>query len=396
MITFRILSGLLLALCLLITPVSAQNTNFGLTPNSTATQSLSVTNTTSSITLATTIGATVVVYNTGTKTAYLVVGPTATTTGFPIPTGVIITFNFPPGSVISAITGGSDTTTLVFGKGLGATAIATLAGAASGGGGAVTVANGADVALGSTTDAVAATPTSGTAATTISLLKALTNAMVAATPAGANIIGKVGIDQTTPGTTNGTAIVGVNAATALAGAGAVGTGSLRVAVGQDTTTVAGSAPGTAGSASANVVTVQGVASMTPIQITQNATPTIANGNGAVIAPSTEALAALTPIVSAALESNHVIKAGAGNFYAGYVTTGATGGWLLLANSTTAPTAGGAAIAPIACVVAPANASTSIGNLIPIRASTGITLVFSTSGCLTNTASATAYFSGMAD
>jgi hypothetical protein len=56
----------------------------------------------------------------------------------------------------------------------------------------------------------------------------------------------------------------VNGVTTLTGAGAVGTGSVRVAVGQDTTTIAGSAPGTAGSASANVLTVQGVASMTPL------------------------------------------------------------------------------------------------------------------------------------
>lgn len=129
----------------------------------------------------------------------------------------------------------------------------------------------------------------------------------------------------------------------------------------------------------------------------NTTPTIANGNGIVPAPSTEALASITPIVSGALESNHVICAAACNFYSGYVTTGATAGWLLIANATSAPTAGGAAIAPISCVVAPANQTTSIsgpGN-IPLRASTGVVLVFSSSGCLTNTASTTAYFSGLA-
>jgi hypothetical protein len=91
--------------------------------------------------------------------------------------------------------------------------------------------------------------------------------LVAPLVAGSAVIGKAGIDQTTAGTTNGISIVGVNAATALAGAGAVGTGAQRVAVGQDTTTIAGSAPGTAGSASANVLTVQGVASMTPISVT---------------------------------------------------------------------------------------------------------------------------------
>jgi hypothetical protein len=56
----------------------------------------------------------------------------------------------------------------------------------------------------------------------------------------------------------------VNGVTVLTGAGATGTGAQRVGVAQDTTTIAGSAPGTAGSASTNVVTVQGIASMTPM------------------------------------------------------------------------------------------------------------------------------------
>jgi hypothetical protein len=50
----------------------------------------------------------------------------------------------------------------------------------------------------------------------------------------------------------------------LRGAGAVGTGSERVAVGQDATTVAGSAPGTAGTPSANVLSVQGVSGGTTL------------------------------------------------------------------------------------------------------------------------------------
>lgn len=106
---------------------------------------------------------------------------------------------------------------------------------------------------------------------------------------------------------------------------------------------------------------------------------------------------ITPIVSAALESNHVIKGSAGNFYAGYITTGATPGWLLLSNTTTAPAASGAAIAPLACVIAPANATTTLAGTggAPIVMSTGVTMVFSTSGCLTNTASSTAFFSGQA-
>ena len=62
----------------------------------------------------------------------------------------------------------------------------------------------------------------------------------------------------------------VNGVTTSTGAGATGTGTQRVGVAQDTSTVAGSAPGTAGSASSNVVTVQGIASMTKLLVTPDA------------------------------------------------------------------------------------------------------------------------------
>jgi hypothetical protein len=84
--------------------------------------------------------------------------------------------------------------------------------------------------------------------------------------AGSAIIGKVGIDQTTVGTTNGVSLSQIGANTVSTGAGATGTGTQRVGVAQDTTTVAGSAPGTAGTPSANVVTVQGATSMTPVAV----------------------------------------------------------------------------------------------------------------------------------
>lgn len=63
----------------------------------------------------------------------------------------------------------------------------------------------------------------------------------------------------------------VGGTTVSTGTGAVGSGSQRVAVAEDTNTIAGSAVGTAGSASANVVTVQGVSSMTPVLVTPSAT-----------------------------------------------------------------------------------------------------------------------------
>jgi hypothetical protein len=67
----------------------------------------------------------------------------------------------------------------------------------------------------------------------------------------------------------------INGVALLAGAGVTGTGSPRTTQAQDTTTIAGSAPGTAGSASTNVVTVQGIASGVP----QNVTPTPTAGQG---------------------------------------------------------------------------------------------------------------------
>lgn len=70
----------------------------------------------------------------------------------------------------------------------------------------------------------------------------------------------------TPGGTQDVNIVQTGGVTQLRSAGAVGTGSERIAVGQDTTTIAGSAPGTAGTPSTNVVSVQGVSGGTGLAV----------------------------------------------------------------------------------------------------------------------------------
>lgn len=88
--------------------------------------------------------------------------------------------------------------------------------------------------------------TAANQATEISSLATIATNTGAAIPAGSAIIGKIGIDQTTPGTTNGTAIVGINAATALAGNGTTGTGSLRVTIASDNTAFSVNATGQAG------------------------------------------------------------------------------------------------------------------------------------------------------
>lgn len=57
----------------------------------------------------------------------------------------------------------------------------------------------------------------------------------AALPAGANLIGKVGIDQTTPGTTNGVSLSQVNGIAVATGNGVSGTGVPRVNIASDNT-----------------------------------------------------------------------------------------------------------------------------------------------------------------
>lgn len=118
------------------------------------------------------------------------------------------------------------------------------------------------------------------------------------------------------------------------------------------------------------------------------------GNAAVeIVPDSTTTIGITRIVSAAAESNHVLKGSAGNLYGVYVTTGATAGYLLVFNATSAPVDG--AVTPSECLWAPANSTTflNFNPGPPAIFSTGITAVFSSTGCFTKTASATAYFAG---
>ncbi len=107
------------------------------------------------------------------------------------------------------------------------------------------------------------------------------------------------------------------------------------------------------------------------------------------APSTTG--GITPVVSTAAESSHVFKASAGNLYGYQVTAGAAAGYVMIFNATSAPVDG--AVTPIKCVVVPANATVGVTADPPEAFSTGITAVFSTTGCFTKTASATAMFSG---
>lgn len=98
----------------------------------------------------------------------------------------------------------------------------------------------------------------------------------------------------------------------------------------------------------------------------------------------------TPVVSTTTEGSHVLKASPGCLLAAYVTTGGTAGYLLIINSATVPADG--AVTPLECIQIAANTTIS-ANWAPQPPewfSTGIVAVFSTTGCFTKTASATAF------
>lgn len=100
---------------------------------------------------------------------------------------------------------------------------------------------------------------------------------------------------------------------------------------------------------------------------------------------------IAPVTSAAAESSHVFCTTQCSVWSLVVTSGAAAGYVLTFNSTSAPVDG--AVTPIDCIALPANATVSI-SYEPGPSdymTTGYTAVFSTTGCFTKTASATALF-----
>lgn len=123
--------------------------------------------------------------------------------------------------------------------------------------------------------------------------------------------------------------------------------------------------------------------------TPNTTPWLTTNT-----PSSAAGAAVTSASSTAAASNLVLKASAGNLYHLTATIGATSGYLLLFDATSLPSNG--AVTPVLCYPVTSNGTNGGVGLefsTPKRFGTGITAGFSTTGCFTLTASATANFFG---
>lgn len=104
---------------------------------------------------------------------------------------------------------------------------------------------------------------------------------------------------------------------------------------------------------------------------------------------------ITDSTSTALEGARVFKASAGTLYRVTLTITTVSGWLMIFNATSAPADG--AVTPAYCAPVLSNGTTGFIAVdfsgAPRTLSTGITAVFSSTGCFTKTTSATGYFNG---
>lgn len=138
------------------------------------------------------------------------------------------------------------------------------------------------------------------------------------------VIGTVGIDQTTPGTTNGVSLDQLKGLTVDTGAGTGGSATQRTII--DSSQIL--TPGTAGTPSTQVLTVQGIIAGTPVPVTPG--------------PTTSGGLSVTSWVSVNNATGINVKASAGQVYRSECfsdPSAATQVYLKLYNSASAPTCG---------------------------------------------------------
>ena len=128
----------------------------------------------------------------------------------------------------------------------------------------------------------------------------------------------------------------------------------------------------------------------------NATPVTAGYMTTVGCPSGQSscfvpINPVAPTASAAAASSLILKASAGDLFGFSATSGASAGFVMVFDAASAPADG--AVTPKYCYALPAGQTVGASYSPPASFSTGITLVFSTTGCFSKTASATTMFSG---
>ena len=94
----------------------------------------------------------------------------------------------------------------------------------------------------------------------------------------------------------------------------------------------------------------------------------------------------------AVSGGYVLKAGTAVLAGMNVTTGASAGYVLVFDAATVPADG--AVTPLRCLPVAANTGVDINfRGSPLKFDAGAVVVFSTTGCYTKTASATAFIAG---
>lgn len=104
-----------------------------------------------------------------------------------------------------------------------------------------------------------------------------------------------------------------------------------------------------------------------------------------------ATAGTAPNATAAASGSLIAKASSGNLYGVNVTSGASSGYVMIFSRATVPADG--AVTPQRCIPLAANTGLELNyRPVPVNMPAGIVIVFSTTGCFTQTISATAFIS----
>lgn len=110
-----------------------------------------------------------------------------------------------------------------------------------------------------------------------------------------------------------------------------------------------------------------------------------------IRPDGSANSGAVPVATTAAAGGLVVKAAAGNLYGLNVVSGASAGYVMVFPTTTVPADG--AVTPAKCLPMAANTGIALTFNPPLYFTPGISVAFSTTGCFSKTASATAFISG---
>lgn len=120
----------------------------------------------------------------------------------------------------------------------------------------------------------------------------------------------------------------------------------------------------------------------------SADPTFTNASNS---PSTSTSSALTRVFTTTVQGSLIVKASAGNLYGYNIVSGGSAGYLMIFDSATVPAEG--TVTPKLVLPIAANAGIQSDRDIPIRFTSGIVMVFSTTGPFTKTISNTAFLAG---